>query len=136
MPPCHMQAHMSFLFRTTWPLPCAALLRRLCAAHHLHKRPAAVCSLQSRHPCSCTSARKLSGYRKRHFAGAVNVHHRQSVLLRVHKSSLSQLLAVTTAHRVCGLLTSPLALNCRDTNDESQPWAWVRRAQPSASSPQ
>lgn len=79
------------------PLRCALIvLRRLCAAHHTSE---AGCSLHSTHPCPCTSARKLSDYRKRHFAD--DVHHKQSALLRVHKRSLSAA-SVTTAHRVCG----------------------------------
>jgi len=80
-------------------LRCAAgVLRRLCA---LTTSQAPGCVLQSPHPCSCTSARKLSSYRKRHFVGAFNQHHRQSVLLRVHTSPLSAASALT-ALRVSG----------------------------------
>ena len=110
-----------FFVRHTAPLSflrCATfLLKRLCT-HHLHRGSAAVKHLQ--YPCTCTSARKLSHYRERHFADALDVHHRQSVLLRLHKRPLSTT-SVMTAHRVCGkwpwlflwpALTSPLAPGC------------------------
>lgn len=52
----------------------------------------------------CQEAFRLS---QAAFCGAVNVHHEQSVLLRVHKRCLPAA-SVTTAHRVCGKWPWPL----------------------------
>lgn len=101
------------LLRTTSllppPLRCAALClllkRRLCAAHHPLRGPAAVCI---RHiPVHARLPGSFQDHRKRRFAEVVNVRHSQSVLLRVYKRLRSPA-SVTTAHRVCGKWPWPL----------------------------